>query len=181
VVKDVIKDGRGGPLRFVTHLYRYEQDERVLIEEERDIVYRKPVRAPVPGTGSGEVTRGPGEVGRLELDTTPALLFRFSALTFNAHRIHYDRDFARDVQGYPGLVVHGPLQAIAMAEAARGWAPADRPVAFEYRLVAPLFEEQGLIATAEREADGIITRVRDRTGRTTATGRLHPLARAPSG
>jgi itaconate CoA-transferase len=176
VVKDAVKDGRSGPLRFVTHLYRYEQDGRVLIEDERDIVYRKPARAAAPGAGPGEVTSEPGEVGRLELETTPALLFRFSALTYNAHRIHYDRDFARDVGGYPGLVVHGPLQAIAMAEAARARTPAGRPVAFEYRLVAPLFEAQGLIATAEQAADGIATRVRDRTGRTTATGRLRPLA-----
>jgi itaconate CoA-transferase len=175
VVKDVVKDGRSGPLRFVTHRYRYQQDGRVLIEEERDIVYRKPGRAPAQDGTAMEIPREPGEAGRIELETTPALLFRFSALTYNAHRIHYDRDFARG-QGYPGLVVHGPLQAIAMAGAARGQLPADRPVTFEYRFAAPLFEEQGLIATATLEAGGIATRVRDRTGRTTATGRLLPLA-----
>jgi crotonobetainyl-CoA:carnitine CoA-transferase CaiB-like acyl-CoA transferase/hydroxyacyl-ACP dehydratase HTD2-like protein with hotdog domain len=175
VVTDVIKNGRSGPLRFVTHRYRYEQDGRVLIEEERDIVYRKPARPPAPGPVArehGQVAPEHREVGRLELETNPVLLFRFSALTYNAHRIHYDRDFARDVGGYPGLVVHGPLQAIAMAEAARGQMPADRPVDFEYRLVAPLFEEQGLVATAALAAEGIVTRVRDRAGRTTATGHL---------
>jgi crotonobetainyl-CoA:carnitine CoA-transferase CaiB-like acyl-CoA transferase/hydroxyacyl-ACP dehydratase HTD2-like protein with hotdog domain len=177
VVRDVVKEGLSGPLRFVTHRYRYEQGGRVLIEEERDIVYRKPARAPAQGGAAGarEVPREPGEVGRLELDTTSVLLFRFSALTYNAHRIHYDRDFARDTEGYPGLVVHGPLQAIAMAEAARGQMPADQPMTFEYRFAVPLFEDQGLIATATAGADGIATRVRDRTGRTTATGRLQPL------
>ncbi len=53
------------------------------------------------------------------VEVSPALLFRFSALTYNAHRIHYDRDYARDVEGYPGLFTHGPLQALAMAESAR--------------------------------------------------------------
>ncbi len=176
VVKDVIKDGRSGPLRFVTHRYCYRQGGRILIEDERDIVYRKPA-PPAPSGGPGEagaVPPGPGEAGRLELETTPALLFRFSALTYNAHRIHYDRDFARG-EGYPGLVVHGPLQAIAMTEAARPGLPADRPVAFEYRLAAPLFEGQGLIATATGADGEIATQVRDRTGRTTATGQLTGL------
>ncbi|MBV9444327.1 MAG: CoA transferase [Streptosporangiaceae bacterium] len=185
VVADVIKTGRSGPLRLVTHRYRYSQDGRVLIEDERDIVYRKPARFSGTGNGAGTgddagfaepAAEIPGQVGQLELETTPVLLFRFSALTYNAHRIHYDRDFARNEQGYPGLVVHGPLQAIAMAEAARGRTPLDRPISFEYRLAAPLFEGQGLIATAAGSADGeIVTQVSDRTGRTTATGHLRGL------
>jgi itaconate CoA-transferase len=173
IVADSTKTGRSGPLRFVTHRYSYEQDGRVLIEDERDIVYRKPAR--FADTGSRQTSADAAALGRLELETTPALLFRFSALTYNAHRIHYDRDFARDTQGYPGLVVHGPLQAIAMAEAARERAPADRPVRFEYRLVAPLFEGQGLIATAASAPDGLRTQVRDNTGRVTATGHLAAL------
>lgn len=180
VLRDVVKNGRNGPLRFITHRYRYEQDGQVLVEDERDIVYREPVPPGEPAAAAdpgGRAVFPPeaGEVGRLELDASPALLFRFSALTYNAHRIHYDRDYARDVEGYPGLVVHGPLQAIAMAQAARTQAPADRPVAFEYRLTAPLFEGQGLIATAVAAKDGILTQVRDRTGRTTATGKLTAL------
>ena len=61
----------------------------------------------------------PPEDGEWSIEISPTLLFRFSALTYNGHRIHYDRDYARDVEGYPGLVTHGPLQALAMAEAAR--------------------------------------------------------------
>jgi 3-methylfumaryl-CoA hydratase len=68
----------------------------------------------------------------------PVLLFRSSALTYNAHRIRYDREFAR-AEGYPGLVVHGPLQALLMAELARPLDPAE----YSYRLVAPLYEDQG--------------------------------------
>ncbi len=104
---------------------------------------------------------------------TPTLLARYSALTYNAHRIHYDRDFARDVEGYPGLLVHGPLQALAMAEAARrlgggGW----QPVTFAYRLLSPLFDHQGMSVSATRDGDAIRTAVRDDQGRDTATGQL---------
>ena len=96
----------------------------------------------------------------------PVLLFRFSALTYNAHRIHYDRDFAR-AEGYPGLVVHGPLQALLMAELAR-------PVGskYVYRLVAPLYEDQGLVVSATPEGETIDVSCRDASGRVTATGVL---------
>jgi 3-methylfumaryl-CoA hydratase len=99
------------------------------------------------------------------------LLFRFSALTYNAHRIHYDRDYCRDVEGYPGLLTHGPLQALAMAEAARAQGyHGDQD--FEYRLVSPLFDHQGLVARAVRQHNQTVTAVRDRYGRHTATGTI---------
>ena len=97
----------------------------------------------------------------------PVLLFRFSALTYNAHRIHYDRDYAR-AEGYPGLLVHGPLQALLMAELARPERPA--LCDYSYRLVAPLFDGQGLVVSASAEEDAIRVTARDRAGRTTATG-----------
>jgi 3-methylfumaryl-CoA hydratase len=106
--------------------------------EEQDIVYRSepddaaPRAVPRPATGVPE----PAGTWRLELATDPILLFRFSALTYNAHRIHYDRPYAMQVEGYPDLVVHGPLLAL---ELPRVHAP-DRVVrAFEYRLVRPAF------------------------------------------
>ena len=86
--------------------------------------------------------------GEWEIEVSPTLLFRFSALTYNAHRIHYDRDYCRDVESYPGLLTHGPLQALAMAEAARAAGHADGALTFEYRLVSPLFDYQGLIVGA---------------------------------
>jgi 3-methylfumaryl-CoA hydratase len=86
------------------------------------------------------------------------------------------------VENYPGLLTHGPLQALAMAEAARGsWAgdgvrhhgdPAADALLFDYRLTEPLFDHQGMVAGAEREQDAIVTAVRDLTGRRTAAGRL---------
>lgn len=96
------------------------------------------------------------------IEITPPLLFRFSALTYNGHRSHYDRDYARDVEGYPGLVTHGPLQALAMAEAARARGLGS---ACEYRLVAPLFEHQGLVVTVTGTGEAS---VHDRSGRETA-------------
>ena len=88
------------------------------------------------------------------------LLFRFSALTYNAHRIHYDREYARG-EGYPGLLTHGPLQALADG----GSRPA-RPVAggdlsLAYRLVAPLFEDQGLVVSATPEGETTSVSCRD--------------------
>jgi len=166
------KDGRSGHLTFVTVGVRVRQDGAVVVEEEQDIVYRD------AATGSRAEPKAPPPVvpvgaGEREIEVSPALLFRFSALTYNAHRIHYDRDYCRDVEGYPGLLTHGPLQALAMAEAARGAGKGSRDVSFEYRLVAPLFDDQGLIVSAVPGPDGVIaTAVRDRYGRQTATGTL---------
>jgi 3-methylfumaryl-CoA hydratase len=115
-----------------------------------------------------------------QVDVSPTLLFQFSALTFNAHRIHYDRDYARDVEGYPGLLTHGPLQALAMAEAARASddaaARGDSGHDFAYRLESPLFDTQGLIARAARDQEVITTSVRDVFGRRTGSGTLRGLA-----
>jgi 3-methylfumaryl-CoA hydratase len=94
----------------------------------------------------------------------PVLLFRFSALTYNAHRIHYDLQYARG-EGYPGLVVHGPLQALRMVEQVR-------PIGSEYsyRLVAPLYEDQGLIVSAAPDGDAVRVSCRDTADRVTAIG-----------
>ena len=132
------KSGRSGNLAFVTVGYTIRQDGKVCIEEEQDIVYREPgakVPAPVPAAlppvAAGSWTR--------TVTPDPRLLFRFSAVTFNGHRIHYDRGYAMEVEGYPGLVVHGPLTAILLMELVRHHA--GRPAAaFEFRGQAPLFD-----------------------------------------
>lgn len=178
VLRSEAKVGRSGAMTFVTVRHEVAQDGRVVVEEDQDIVYREPTQgpsalapaAPAPAAESGS-TRPTGDDWRVEV--TPTLLARYSALTYNAHRIHYDRDFARDVEGYPGLLVHGPLQALAMAEAARrlagrGW----QPVTFGYRLLSPLFDHQGMSVSAVRDEDAIRTAVRDDQGRDTATGQL---------
>jgi len=176
------KHGRTGRLTFVTAGHQITQDGRLIIDEEQDVVYRDAVAptgataSPVPGDEGEIVPAGDGE---WEIEISPSLLFRFSALTYNAHRIHYDRDFTRDVEGYPGLLTHGPLQALAMAEAARARGVAGGFASFEYRLLSPLFDYQGLVVSAVAGKDAIATFARDRYGRQTATGALE-LGQSPA-
>jgi len=101
------------------------------------------------------------------------VLFRFSALTYNAHRIHYDSAYAAQ-EGYPGLVVHGPLQALMMGELIRRSGVPLVGQEFAYRLVAPMFGEQRLTAAPNPEETGVSAQVRDATGRVTATSTLRP-------
>jgi len=175
------KDGRSGHLTFVTLGHQVRQDGQLVIDERQDVVYREAPSsptgpAPMPAAPAPAVPAGEDE---WEIEVSPALLFRFSALTYNAHRIHYDRDYARDVEGYPGLLTHGPLQALAMAEAARAVAGGGDlgAVTFEYRLLAPLFDHQGMLARAVTGPEEITASVRDRYGRQTATGTLRSAKR----
>jgi 3-methylfumaryl-CoA hydratase len=171
------KRGRSGPLTFIVVEHQILQRDRVVVDEQQDIVYREaasPAAQRPPPPQEGQAVR-PAD-GAWAIDITPTLLFRFSALTYNAHRIHYDRDYARDVEGYPGLLTHGPLQALAMAEAARAMGHRgdrrDASLNFGYRLTSPLFDHQGMMVSATREPDAIVTAVRDIHSRQTAAGTL---------
>lgn len=171
VVESVVdKEGRTGRLTFVTVRHRISQGGRLAVDERQDIVYRDLVpSAPVPADGPDV----PPAADEWAIEVDPVLLFRYSALTYNGHRIHYDREYATAVEGYPGLVTHGPLQALAMAEAARAAGRAGAAaLTFDYRLVAPLFDHQGLVARAVAGDGAVATRVRDRSGRETARGTL---------
>lgn len=132
------KRGRTGVLVFVTVKHEIHGPNGLAVEEEQDIVYRSP---PVRGAGSeggagAGAPAGARVVGRFRADA--ATLFRFSALTFNAHRIHYDHPYATDEEGYPGLVVHGPLLALLLLDAGATIRSGDVR-SFEYRALAPLF------------------------------------------
>jgi 3-methylfumaryl-CoA hydratase len=171
------KQGRSGPLTFIVMEHQILQRDEVVIEEQQDIVYREaaaPAGRPSAAAAEGPAIR-PAE-GEWAIEVSPALLFRFSALTYNAHRIHYDRDYATQVEGYPGLLTHGPLQALAMAEAARAAGyrgdQHDGRLHFDYRLTSPLFDYQGMMVRAIREQDAMVTAVRDIHGRQTAAGTL---------
>jgi len=134
------KSGKSGWLAFVTVRYVVKrEDGTVCIEEEQDIVYREPgaqVPRPVPTDAMPDVA--PDAWSRT-IVPDPVFLFRFSALTFNAHRIHYDRPYAMNEEGYPGLVVHGPLTALLLAELTAH--NAKQPMAsFSFRGRAPLFD-----------------------------------------
>jgi 3-methylfumaryl-CoA hydratase len=171
VVRTAEKEGRSGPLTFVTIRSDIEQGGRLAIVDEKDIVYRAP-GSTLPARASVDEAPLPvAPQGGLTLDVDSTLLFRFSALTYNAHRIHYDLPYAAQ-EGYPGLVVHGPLQALMMSELLRRSGQSLIGQEFAYRLVAPMFGEQRMTVAPNPEETGISTRVRDAVGRVTATSTL---------
>lgn len=148
-----LKEGRSGPLAFVRVGHRCVQEGQLCVEEEHDIVYREmggPVPAPVVAPPA---SHAPGTVARMVHPDT-RLLFRFSALTFNAHRIHYDRDYARNEEGYPGLVVHGPLIAMQLISLAQEMT-SRHVTSFEFRSERPLFDLAPYEIHAQQHADKV--------------------------
>ncbi|MCU1729345.1 MaoC family dehydratase N-terminal domain-containing protein [Pseudomonas sp. 7P_10.2_Bac1] len=143
------KHGRTGSLLFVTVQHDYLQDGQLAIREEQDIVYREPTPpklaggAPLP-TGTWEESVAPD----------PTLLFRYSAVTFNGHRIHYDWPYATQVEGYPGLVVHGPLIATLALRAFCRAHPDARLRRFAYRGLRPLIAPQPFVVGGRIVAKG---------------------------
>ena len=138
VASVVEKEGRSGRLCFVTARYVTEQDGAVRIEEERDFVYREEGAAP-PAPSAAAPPAAPEGTWSRAVTPDPVMLFRYSALTFNGHRIHYDRPYVTEVERYPGLIVHGPLIATLLLEVVR--LNQERPVAaFSFRARAPLFD-----------------------------------------
>jgi 3-methylfumaryl-CoA hydratase len=113
LVREVEKVGASGPMTLATVRTDIEQDGHPAIVEEQDIVYRMAGSTVRSRPAAAADAEEPAPDGRLELQVDPVLLFRFSALTYNAHRIHYDAQYTAR-EGYPDLVVHGPLQALLM-------------------------------------------------------------------
>ncbi len=133
-----LKEGRGGPLVFVVVRHEIASAAGIALTEEHDIVYRGE-----PGSGDAAPAPRTAPVGAAwerEVHPGDVLLFRYSALTFNGHRIHYDRRYATEVEGYPGLVVHGPLIATLLADLARAETPGGIMTHFTFRAVSPLFD-----------------------------------------
>ncbi|MRK21922.1 MaoC family dehydratase N-terminal domain-containing protein [Pseudomonas sp. JG-B] len=127
------KQGRTGSLLFVTVRHEYFQDGTMALREEQDIVYREP--SPPKLTTSEPLPSGEWNES---IVPTPTLLFRYSAVTFNGHRIHYDWPYATEQEGYPGLVVHGPLIATLNLRAFMRAQPTARVRRFSFRGVRPL-------------------------------------------
>ena len=136
IVSVSAKHGKTGELVFVTVRHTITAGERLAVVEEHDIVYREAAK---PGDAPVEPRPAPaGAAWRREVAPDPVLLFRYSALTFNGHRIHYDLDYVRNEEHYPGLIVHGPLQTMLMLELCR--AHDARPVTkLDYRAMHPVF------------------------------------------
>jgi 3-methylfumaryl-CoA hydratase len=113
------------------------------IVEEQDLVFREPGRTAAPAAPSATAERAPPDFARA-VQPDPVLLFRFSAVTFNAHRIHYDEPYVRLVERYPGLVVHGPLQAILLLDLLHRHDPAAPVLSFDFRAQSPAFVQDRL-------------------------------------
>jgi len=150
------KSGRTGPLVFVKvrHEVRRTDDAELALTEFHDIVYRE---APKPGDVAPQPKLAP-ERSAWEKLWVPddVLLFRYSALTFNGHRIHYDRRYVTEVEGYPGLIVHGPMVATLLVELLRERLPQARLASYEFRAVRPLFDIHTFTVCGEPAADGTV-------------------------
>lgn len=132
------KKGRTGSLLFVTVKHDIEQKGKLVVSEEQDIVYREPSPPKLQGTEPAPPSQWSEPV-----DPSPVLLFRYSAVTFNSHRIHYDHPYVTQTEGYPGLVIHGPLIATMMCRAFAHAHPNASVKHLAYRGLRPLIAPRG--------------------------------------
>ncbi len=151
------KTGRSGEMVFVTVRHEISAAGRLAVTEEQDIVYRAAPRpGAAPPTRSPAPSPPPAAEWTRTLTPDPVLLFRYSALTYNGHRIHYDRGFCQTVEGYPGLVVHGPLIATLLLDHYLRRRPGVRIARFEFRAESPLFDTAPFSLNGEETADGAV-------------------------
>jgi 3-methylfumaryl-CoA hydratase len=168
-IKDVsLKSGSTGVLCFVSVDHEHATPRGIAIQERHDIVYRDVT--PASGSAPAKASAPPPVAKHRETHMAdPVLLFRYSALTFNGHRIHYDRDYVTKVEGYPGLIFHGPMQAALQIEFAaklRGRVPKK----FAYRGVQPLFEGSEFSVNANDTDNGLETWTANSEGQPTMKG-----------
>ncbi|MGH3167591.1 MAG: hypothetical protein ACRDN0_17095 [Trebonia sp.] len=152
-----VKHGRSGEMAFVTVRTDLSVGGASVGAEEQDIVYRSEPEGAASRRLERQETGEPEPDGgwRLYLDTDPVLLSRFSALTYNGHRIHFDKPYTTETEGYPDLVVHGPLLALLALELPRSHAAPGQAVrTFGYRLVRPAFVPARIVAAGRPAADG---------------------------
>jgi 3-methylfumaryl-CoA hydratase len=151
------KTGRSGDLLFVRVRHQVHNAHGLALTEEHDIVYRAAAQpgdlAPKP------VAAETGAAWQRELVPDAVLLFRYSALTFNGHRIHYDRSYVTEVEGYPGLIVHGPLIATLLVDLVRRQLPQARIQSFEFRTIRPTFDLHAFRLHGQPSADGQAVRL----------------------
>ena len=146
------KAGRTGDLLFVLVRHEIHNARGLALSEEHDIVYRA---NPQPGDAVPPPQPAPQDATwTREITPDDVLLFRYSALTFNGHRIHYDRRYVTEVEGYPGLIVHGPLIATLLVDLLRRQWPDARLASFEFRAVRPVFDVAPFKLHGRPSADG---------------------------
>lgn len=146
------KQGRTGPLVFVVVRHEISNSQGIAITEEHDIVYRDNPAADEPKPTPRMAPDNHQWLNTIHPD--PVLLFRYSALTFNSHRIHYDRSYVTQVEGYPGLVVHGPLIATLLLEALSKSQPQASVKEFKFRALSPTFDTQTFFVGGQIQTDG---------------------------
>jgi len=146
------KAGRSGDLLFVLVKHEIHNAKGLALTEEHDIVYRASAQPgdPVPPPIAAEKNA----IWQREIIPDEVLLFRYSALTFNGHRIHYDRRYVTEVEGYPGLIVHGPLIATLLVDLVRRHAPDAFIKRFHFKAVRPTFDLHPLRLNGQPSADG---------------------------
>ena len=143
-----VKSGRSGALVFVTVRHEVRDGGGTVLTDEHDIVFRE------PGTLANPPTPAPVQAPwRREIRPDPLLLFRYSAVTFNGHRIHYDHPYVTKVEGYPGLVVHGPLLATLLLDLFARNDPR-RVTSFTFRALSPVFDTTPFTVHGTPDADG---------------------------
>ncbi len=161
-----LKTGRTGSLCFVLVDHAFGTQRGFAIEERQTIVYRAAQTA-APALRPEGLTPSPRPAHQLTLHAGEPLLFRYSALTFNSHRIHYDRRYAIEQEGYSGLVVQGPLQASLLLEFAVDLRNGAAPKRFSFRGLSPLTDRQSFTLSAIDQPDGLDLWIDDSQGATT--------------
>lgn len=148
-----VKTGSTGTLCFVSVEHSISSPRGTAIRERQDIVYREMTSS---APGNAKAPPPPPTAQHREIHVSdPVLLFRYSALTFNGHRIHYDRNYVTEVEGYPGLIFHGPLQAALIIEMAAKLRGGKAPNKFTYRGLQPLFEGTEFSVNANETESGM--------------------------
>lgn len=148
------KAGKSGDLVFVTLRHQVFDGDVQGIEERQDIVYRAP---PAPDAPLPKPPQAPdGSAFSRVISPDPVLLFRYSAVTFNGHRIHYDRPYSTGPEGYPGLVVHGPLLATLMLDLLRRNMSGKDVTAFDFRAISPVFDTDDFSVHGQPGADDTV-------------------------
>ena len=152
IVDVTVKEGRGGHLVFVKVRHEFHGAGGLAESEEQDVVYReaadpaRPAPEPEPAPADGPWMR--------TVIPDPVMLFRYSALIYNAHRIHYDQPYVTKAEGYPGLIVHGPLLATLLLDLVRREAPGRALERFSFRALAPVFDTAPFTVSGGPEGDG---------------------------
>lgn len=158
------KQGRSGRLVFTTRAHEVTCAGQLCVRETQNVVYRPPSPG---GTDASEAAEQGAWQRTLRPDIT--MLMRYSALTYNAHRIHYDRDYSTGEEGYPGLVVHGPLAATLLLDLYRHRCPNRRVSSFGFRARRPLFEGRSLVLHGRPTDTGAAMWIADEDGRLAMT------------